>query len=85
MSFYVNNKYRIKRADNQQDMMQKLLSGNRIFNAYRDILVLSAIVGYCNKAYKPVEHTGTSLFYLLLLDIVIKHINLLRNQPVMGF
>jgi dnd system-associated protein 4 len=58
MSFYVNNKYRIKRADNQQDMMQKLLSGNRIFNAYRDILVLSAIVGYCNKAYKPVEKSA---------------------------
>lgn len=36
-------------------MMQKLLAGNKVFNAYRDILVLSAVIGYSNKAYKPVD------------------------------
>ena len=45
MSFYVNTKYRIRRAAEQQEMMQKLLSGNKVFNAYRDILVLSAVIG----------------------------------------
>lgn len=58
MSFYVNNKYRIRRAESQQDMMQKLTSGNKIFSSYRDILVLSAIVGYCNKAYIPFERSA---------------------------
>lgn len=55
MSFYVNLKYRIKRSADQQEMMQKLLNGNKVFNAYRDILVLSAVVGYVNKAYVPVS------------------------------
>ena len=55
MSFYVNSKYRIRRAAEQQEMMQKLLSGNKVFNAYRDILVLSAVIGYCNGAFKPIE------------------------------
>ena len=55
MSFYVNSKYRIRRAAEQQEMMQKLLAGNKVFNAYRDILVLSAVIGYSNKAYKPVD------------------------------
>ena len=48
MSFYVNLKYRIKRSADQQAMMQKLINGNKVFNAYRDILVLSAVVGYVN-------------------------------------
>ena len=55
MSFYVNSKYRIRRAAEQQEMMQKLLSGNKVFNAYRDILVLSAVIGYRNGAFKPIE------------------------------
>mgnify|MGYP004616736593 CR=1 FL=1 len=54
MSFYVNPKYRIKRSADQQEMMQKLISGNKIFNAYRDIMVLSAVVGYVNHAFVPV-------------------------------
>jgi len=55
MSFYVNSKYRIKRSADHQDMMQKLINGNKVFNAYRDIMVLSAVVGYVNHAYVPVE------------------------------
>lgn len=54
MSFYVNSKYRIKRSADQQEMMQKLISGNKVFNAYRDIMVLSAVVGYVNHAFIPV-------------------------------
>jgi len=54
MSFYVNSKYRIKRSAEQQEMMQKLINGNKIFNAYRDIIVLAAVVGYVNHAYVPV-------------------------------
>lgn len=54
MSFYVNSKYRIKRSADQQEMMQKLISGNKVFNAYRDIMVLSAVVGYVNHAFVPV-------------------------------
>lgn len=59
MSFYVNPKIRIKRSADQQEMMQKLLSGNKIFDAYRDILVLSAIIGYVNKAYKPITRQAS--------------------------
>lgn len=54
MSFYVNSKYRIKRSADQQEMMPKLISGNKVFNAYRDIMVLSAVVGYVNHAFIPV-------------------------------
>lgn len=54
MSFYVNSKYRIKRSADQQEMMQKLINGNKVFNAYRDIMVLSAVIGYANHAYVPV-------------------------------
>ena len=59
MSFYVNPKVRIKRSADQQEMMQKLLSGNKVFDAYRDILVLSAVIGYANGAYKPIERQAS--------------------------
>lgn len=55
MSFYVNSKYRIKRSADQQEMMQKLINGNKVFNAYRDIMVLSSVIGYVNHAYVPVK------------------------------
>lgn len=59
MSFYINPKVRIKRSADQQEMMQKLLSGKKIFDAYRDILVLSAVIGYANNAYKPIERQAS--------------------------
>ena len=59
MSFYVNPKVRIKRSADQQEMMQKLLSGFKVFDAYRDILVISAVIGYVNKAYKPIERQAS--------------------------
>lgn len=55
MSFYINTKLRIKRSADQQEMMQKLLSGNKVFDAYRDILVICAVIGYMNKAFVPIE------------------------------
>ena len=55
MSFYTNAKIRIKRSADQQEMMQKLLSGNKIFDAYRDILVISAVIGFVNGKYIPIE------------------------------
>lgn len=58
MSFYVNIKYRVRRNEAYQALMQKITSGNKIFNSYRDVLVISAVIGYCNKAYIPFEKTA---------------------------
>ncbi len=55
MSFYTNTKIRIKRSADQQEMMQRLMSGNKIFDAYRDILVISAVVGFVNERFVPIE------------------------------
>jgi len=55
MSFYINPKYRIKRNADHQNMMQKLMTGSKVFNAYRDILMISAVIGYTNNAYVPVN------------------------------
>ncbi len=54
MTVHINNKYRIKRNANQQEMMQKLMSGNKLFDSYRDILMLSAAIGYANGAFVPI-------------------------------
>jgi dnd system-associated protein 4 len=59
MTVHINNKYRIKRNANQQEMMQKLMSGNKLFDSYRDILMLSAAIGYANGAFVPIVKTAS--------------------------
>ncbi|MDP4085090.1 MAG: hypothetical protein Q8934_10820 [Bacillota bacterium] len=59
MSIYVNTKIRIKRNALQHEMMQKLTNGFKIFDSYRDILVLSAVIGYVNEKYVPIEKAAS--------------------------
>ena len=57
MSVYVNNNYRIKRSADQQEDMQRLIKSD-IFMAYKDILMISAIIGYSQGLYKLVENNA---------------------------
>jgi dnd system-associated protein 4 len=39
--------------------MVKLTTGFNLFESYRDILVLSAVIGYVNKKYTPIEKAAS--------------------------
>lgn len=54
MSIYVNNNFRIKRSASQQELMQKMIHA-KIFSQYKDILMISAIIGYINDKCIPIE------------------------------
>ena len=54
MSVYVNNQFRIKRSLAQQEAMQKLVNA-KIFDQYKDILMISAVIGYNEHRYIPIE------------------------------
>lgn len=54
MSIYVNNVLRIKRNALQQEKMQSLFRAD-IFSGYKDILMISAIIGYNEKRYVPIK------------------------------
>lgn len=58
MSIYVNNVYRIKRSASQQEQMQKMIKAG-IFEQYKDILMISAVVGYNEKRYVPIEKVAS--------------------------
>ncbi len=58
MSVYVNNTFRIKRSANQQEAMKKLTDAN-IFDQYKDILMVSAIIGYNENQYIPIEKAAS--------------------------
>lgn len=45
MSIYVNNTFRIKRNANQQEAMQRLVAA-KIFDGYKDILMISAMIAF---------------------------------------
>ncbi len=54
MSIYVNNQFRIKRNAAQQEDMQKLVAA-KIFDGYKDILMVSAIIAYNVGSYIPID------------------------------
>ena len=58
MSIYVNNVLRIKRNALHQDAMRKLFEAN-IFAGYKDILMISAVIGYNEKKYLPIEKAAS--------------------------
>lgn len=58
MSIYVNNNFRIKRSASQQELMQKMIQA-KIFSQYKDILMISAIIGYLNNRYLPIEKVAS--------------------------
>ncbi len=58
MSLYINNTFRIKRSDAQQEKM-KLLFNAGVFEGYKDILMISAVIGYNKKRFIPIEKTAS--------------------------
>lgn len=55
MSIYTDPKYRIKRNATQQEQMQYLIQELKIFQSYSQIIMLSAVIGYKNKLFIPIE------------------------------
>lgn len=54
MAVSVDTKYRMKRSKIYEKEMEELRKA-KIFSSYRDILVLSATIGYANNRFEPVE------------------------------
>ena len=54
MAVFIDTKYRIKRSKIHEKKMEELRKA-KIFSSYRDILVLSATIGYANNRFKTVE------------------------------
>ena len=54
MSSYVNNKYRIKRSASQQEAMLKLVNA-KVFDQYKDILMISAMIGFANQTKRQID------------------------------
>lgn len=58
MSKYVDITYRVKRNAQFQETMQKL-TNNKIFNGYKDILMISAIIGYNLNRFAKIEKAAS--------------------------
>jgi len=53
MAINIDNTYRINRNQEQEEKMRYLVRDLRVFNGYPQILTISALIGYANKAYVP--------------------------------
>lgn len=56
MAIYTDPKYRIRRNADQEEQMRYLVNDLKIFQSYSQILMISAVVGYKNKLYVPIEN-----------------------------
>lgn len=54
---YVNINYRVRRSASQQEAMKKLIgtAQARLFEDYSSIIMVSAIIGYIENKYVPIE------------------------------
>ena len=66
-SIYENPKYRIKRNSEYQEMMLKLINA-KIFGQYKDILMLSAVVGLLNKCPEPITKNASDSVQMTVFD-----------------
>ncbi|MBU3129011.1 hypothetical protein [Clostridium tagluense] len=74
MTKYINMKFRVKRSAMQQDMMVKLTRAG-VFEGYKDILMISAIIGYLNNQFIPIQKRASDgvllqFFSPIDLDII---------------
>lgn len=53
MAINIDNTYRVNRNLDQEEQMRYLIRDLKIFNSYSQILTISALLGYANKAYVP--------------------------------
>ncbi len=74
MALYTNPVLRIRRSAAQESKMQMLVQ-NKVFAGYKDILMISAIIGYNENRYVPIEKAASdgvlmSFFNEKDLDII---------------
>lgn len=55
-----NTKYRIKRNSKYAGLMRFLIDDKKVFGSYSEVLTFSAIVGFLNDAYLPMQKEDIS-------------------------
>jgi len=58
MPVFTDSRYRIKRSAAQEEQMKYLIQELKIFQSYPQILMVSAIIGYNNKAYAEIQRAS---------------------------
>lgn len=59
MAVHTDPKYRIKRNAEQQEQMTYMISELKIFQSYSQILMFSAVIGYNNKLFVPINKAAS--------------------------
>ena len=55
MAFDIDQRYRIKRSQSQEDAMRYLVNELKVFKSLSHLLVVSAVIGYNNDQHNEFE------------------------------
>ncbi len=61
MAFDIDQRYRIKRSAEQEDQMRYLVNELKLFKSLSHLLVVSAVIGYNNRKYRPFTKSAESV------------------------
>ncbi len=61
MPINIDNTYRINRNLDQDEQMRYLVKDLKIFKEYAQILTISALIGYANRAYVPFSNRAETV------------------------
>lgn len=82
MPINIDNTYRINRNLEQDEQMRYLTQELKIFNSYSQILVVSALIGYANKAYVPFTNNAEPVLMQFFSNRELEVINLIAYANV---
>lgn len=61
MAFDIDQRYRIKRSQSQEDAMRYLVNELKVFKSLSHLLVVSAVIGYNNDQHNEFEKNAESV------------------------
>lgn len=76
MPINIDSTYRINRNLEQEEQMRYLWRDLKVFNSYSQILTVSALIGYANKAYVPFTDNAEAVQIINFED---------REKEIMNF
>jgi dnd system-associated protein 4 len=68
LSDYVDLQYRFKRNSEHDDYMKFLINEAKIFNEYKDVMMLSSLIGYENEAYLEINKSASDRVLMNFFD-----------------
>lgn len=68
MNEFVDLQYRFRRNAEHEEYMKFLINTSKIFNEYKDVMMLSALIGYENESFQDISKSASDRVLMNFFD-----------------